>query len=489
MKRIKGGAAIDSILLTGVRVFTAAVSMVVAKMLAVSFSVEEYGIYSEVMLIVTTGTSVTILGLTDAINYFFNKEHDFNKKSKYVATIFSIQFIVGGIFAVSLFVFRHGIAAYFGDNSVISFLPYIAFMPLLNNLMNMLQVLFISGGRAKAIAVRNLVLSLTKIIYVTVVCFMVKDIKYILICLMIVDLLTVIYMWIYVKREIIPFMLRNANYSLSSSILSYSVPMAGFILTNALARNMDKFVVAKMANTATLAVYSIASKELPFDMLTAALVTVLIPYITQYIAQYDYDAAERTFSQYIKLCYLITWPIAFGAIINSSDLMVILYDKKYIVGLSIFILYILVDMIRFANVSIVFSAKAKTKELLIYSCSSLIANLILNIILFKIIGVAGPAISTVVVMFSINTLMLTRSSKLIESKLSKVLDLKRMTIVICECIAIGLVVLILNRLILWRLPLLIRFCVGYLGFIFPVFLMNYSEIVNSLRVINQLKMK
>ena len=61
MKRIKGGAAIDSILLTGVRVFTAAVSMVVAKMLAVSFSVEEYGIYSEVMLIVTTGTSVTIL--------------------------------------------------------------------------------------------------------------------------------------------------------------------------------------------------------------------------------------------------------------------------------------------------------------------------------------------------------------------------------------------------------------------------------------------
>ena len=102
MKRIKGGAAIGSILLTGVRVFTAAVSMVVAKMLAVSFSVEEYGIYSEVMLIVTTGTSITILGLTDAINYFFNKEHDFNKKSKYVATIFSIQFIVGGIFAVSL---------------------------------------------------------------------------------------------------------------------------------------------------------------------------------------------------------------------------------------------------------------------------------------------------------------------------------------------------------------------------------------------------
>ena len=120
MKRIKGGAAVDSILLTGVRVFTAAVSMVVAKMLAVSFSVEEYGIYSEVMLIVTTGTSVTILGLTDAINYFFNKEHDLNKKSKYVATIFSIQFIVGGIFAVSLFVFRHGIASYFGDNSVIS---------------------------------------------------------------------------------------------------------------------------------------------------------------------------------------------------------------------------------------------------------------------------------------------------------------------------------------------------------------------------------
>lgn len=489
MRRIKGGAAVDSILLTGVRVFTAIVSMVVAKMLAVNFSVEEYGVYSQAMLIVTTGTSLTVLGLTDAINYFYNKERDKGARDKYVATIFCLQFLIGCTFAVVLFIFRDGIALYFGDNSIITFLPYIAFMPLLNNLMNMLQVLFVSGGRAKAIAIRNLVLSLTKIAYVTVVCILIKDIKFVLICLMIVDVLTVIYMWIYVKRKIVPIILGKSDIHLSLSILSYSIPMAGFIMTNALARNIDKLVVAKMADTTTLAIYAIASKELPFDMLTVALVTVLVPYITQYVTRDDYKAAEKAFSQYIKLCYLITWPIAFGAIINSSDLMVILYDKKYITGLSIFVLYIIVDMIRFANVSLIFSSKAKTKELLFYSCSSLIINLFLNIVLFKYLGIIGPAISTVVVMLAINTIMLARSSKLIESRLFRIVDLKRMALVIIQCILIGVAVIMLNRFVLFQLPLLIRFSVGYVCFVVPVFVMNYSEIIKSLKVINQLKMK
>ena len=59
------GAAIDSILLTFVKVITALLGIIVTKLLSMHFTLHEYGTYSEAMLIVTTASTLSIFGLTE----------------------------------------------------------------------------------------------------------------------------------------------------------------------------------------------------------------------------------------------------------------------------------------------------------------------------------------------------------------------------------------------------------------------------------------
>lgn len=486
MKKIKGGIVFDSLILTFVRVITALIAIVVSKLLAVSFTMEEFGIYSQAMLIATTGTSLTILGLTDATNYYFNKNEDKNNRTSYMATVFGLQFIIGVLFAGFVLGFKKQIALYFNNIELVNIVPLIAFIPLLNNIMNMLQVLFVSAGKAKALAIRNFVLAIIKVAYVWIICVEFKDIKSILICLLIVEIGTTMYMWFFVKKHVCHIKFSSFDTKRIKEILMYSIPMAGYIITNSLSRSMDKLIIGRLGTASDLAVYTIASKELPFDLLTAAFVTVLIPHITRFVGLNDNKSAAHAFSKYIQISYLVTWPIGFGAMVAGKDLMSILYDTKYLVGLSIFIIYIFVDMIRFANVSLIFSAKGKTRELLVYSCLALGINVILNIVMYNLLGLIGPAIATIIVMMCVNCTMLIRSSKLIDVNILSIINIRQMLTLFIEMCIVGLIVIFFRKY-LSALPLMLRFLVTYVLFVVPLFVLNCKNILRNLKDLNSIK--
>ena len=79
MKKIKlngTGASTNAIYLIVVRIVTIVLSFVVARILSQYLSIYDYGTYSQIMLIVSTTSSLTILGMTDAINYYYCKEKE-----------------------------------------------------------------------------------------------------------------------------------------------------------------------------------------------------------------------------------------------------------------------------------------------------------------------------------------------------------------------------------------------------------------------------
>lgn len=488
MIKIKNGAATDSIVLTFVRIVTAAISIVIYKMLTVNFSLEEYGLYSTAMLIVTTVTSFSILGFTDAINYFYNREKDNNRGETYVQTIFALQIFIGIASAVLIVLLKKQIINYFGEEDIGGMLPYIAFLPLLSNLLSMMQVLFVSYKKAKVIAVRNFVLSVVKVIFVGASCYLLKNITAVIISTLIIDILSILYMLIYCKRHMFAFNMLHSDFHLSKGIFSYSIPMAAYIITNSLSRNIDKMVIGNLGSTEDLAIYTVASKELPFDMLTAAFVTVLIPYITRFIAKNDNQRACGAFSKYLQITYTIIWILAFGAIAASKELMLLLYDEKYLAGLSIFVIYIVVDIIKFANVSLIFSAKAKTKELLCYSGSALVLNLILNIIFYKWLGLPGPALSTVIVTLLLSFAMLLRSSILLESSILQLLNIKRAIIILFECSICAAAAYFIKRCFITTEYTVLRFGITYGIYIIPLIILNFKYVIGLLKDINNIKL-
>ena len=71
--KIISNSSMDSILLMIVKAFTTISGILCTAILSHSLSLELYGTYSQLNLVITTTSSLTAIGLMDAINYYYNK--------------------------------------------------------------------------------------------------------------------------------------------------------------------------------------------------------------------------------------------------------------------------------------------------------------------------------------------------------------------------------------------------------------------------------
>lgn len=482
------GAAIDSILLTFVKVITALLGIIVTKLLSMHFTLHEYGTYSEAMLIVTTASSLAIFGLTDAVNYFYNAADTEEKKENYVGTIFTIEYIVGIICAAVIMAIQIPLINYFKNESLKDILFFVAWLPLFQNLIPMFQVLFVSIGRAKLIAVRNLVFSTARLIVVLIACFVTKSIITIFIILLLLDLAQVVYFIVAFGRRKFKISIRHFRKQLIKPILEFSIPMAVYVLATVLSRDIDKYVISFFSDTSTLAIYANAAKLLPFDLVTQSFITVLIPIITRQVAAADFKQAKHSFKAYLRLGYVATWIIVSCVIINAKEAMLILYDPKYLPGLAVFIIYLFVDMIKFATTPMILIAKGKSRTLMICTLCSLAANFALNMITFPIMGMIGPAISTFVTTFGLIAVLLALDGKAINTNAFQLFDWKEMLIVFLEMALAGGGAYLL-KLLLYRFtasPVIIMGISSGIYFV-ALLLLNRKRLMDCFRTINMMK--
>lgn len=483
----KNGVMVDSFALAFVRVVTMFLSIICIKILSVEFSLQDYGTYSQAILIVTTITSFSILGLTDATNYYFNQYKEDDRNS-YISTIFCIQYVVGSLCGIGIIVFQDVLELYFGNEQLYSFFLWIALMPLCANLLAMLQVLYISIGRIRVIVIRNLIISILRLCIFVCACYVTHDVKTIIILTLICDIGQVLYFKIGISRSGLKIDIKNVNRKYIKPILKYSLPMASYVILNALMRDVDKLMIGNMADTEQLALYTNASRILPFDLLTVSLATVLLPHITQNITNRKFEVVQRIYGDYLNFGILTTLILVSGTIIFAKEAMLFLYDVKYLDALNIFIIYLFVDLLRIANVSLILSASGNTKRLMYISICAFTANVILNYLLFLCLGIVGPAIATVMVTLATNLYLMYVSSMIIHESLFKLLNYKSIILVIGEIIILGIFFKWINCILEVKLvSSSVRLILCYSSLIVFIFLLNRSVIVTYLKRINSLK--
>lgn len=490
MKRLKigNGAATNSILLMVVQIVTTVLGLIVTKLLSVNFSLQEYGTYSQALLVTSTATSLSILGLTNATNYFYNRTENENDKKKYVATIFSIQYIVGVIVAIGIFMFRIQISDYFSNDKLQTFLIIVALTPIMTNLIAMYQTLFVSIGEAKKIAARNFVVSVIRVIAVIVACYVVNNIILVLLSVLFMDIAQVIYFAFMFKRDKYAIRVTETDFSIIKEVLVFSIPMAIYVLTNSLSRDIDKYVISAFANTETLAIYSNAAKILPFDLLTSSLITVLIPIITRFINQKKFEEAQTVFRLYLRMGYLLTCIFVGGAIALSRYVMLFLYDEKYLSGLPVFIVYLVIDMIRFANVTTILSGSGKSKILMRISIVTLALNGIFNIIGYKSFGMIGPAMVTLTLTICMSLALLYFGAKEIKTNIIDLFDLKEILVVGTEIVCVGYIVHIISEVLSsYAVPLFFILVISYGLYLIVLFGINYKKVLECFRKLNTFK--
>lgn len=485
---MSNGAATNSILLTFVQVITTVLGLIVTKLLSVHFSLQDYGTYSQALLVTTTVTSMSILGLTNATNYFYNRTKDEKSQRIYVATIFTIQYIVGFVCAIMVFLLRGPISKYFGNETLVGVLPIVALTPLFTNLIAMYQTLFVSIGKAKVIAVRNLAVSVIRLLTVIVACFVLDNIIIVLVVILCMDIAQIVYFYLLFRKYKQPISIRDSHFELMREILAFSIPMSVYVLTNSLSRDIDKYVISAFSNTETLAIYTNAAKVLPFDMLTSSLITVLIPIMTRMINQKAYGEAKNVFKLYLRIGYVLTFIFVGGAVAVSEDLMRFLYAEKFLVGLSVFVVYLFVDMIRFANVTTILSGAGKTKTLMSISVITMLCNAVFNIIGYKLWGMLGPALVTLILTLGMTIALLHFGAKEIHTRIPDLFNIKEILTVGLEILVTGVLThLLSNFLSGYSISYVIRLILCYGLYMSVLIALNYKRALGCYRQLNQYK--
>lgn len=487
-RKIGNGAATNSFILMFVQIITTILGLIVTKLLSVNFSLEMYGTYSQALLVTTTATSLSILGLTNATNYFYNRTSNVDEQKKYVSTIFSIQYIVGLSCAVLIIIFRSAIANYFSNSRLNFILIIVAFTPFMSNLTSMYQTLFVSIGEAKKIAVRNFLVSFVRLLTVVYACFFLKDIVIILIMILIMDIVQVMYFSYMFRKDKYSISIRYSDFRVVREILGFSIPMAIYVLTNSLSRDLDKYVVSAFSNTETLAIYTNAARILPFDILTASLITVLIPIITRFINNNEHQEAKSVFKLYLRMGYLMTFIFVGGALAVAKYLMLFLYDEKYLVGLPVFCIYLVIDMIRFANVTTILSGAGKSKTLMKISIITLTANAVFNILGYRLLGMVGPAIVTLILTLLMTLALLKAGAREIKTNIRSLFDFKEIFFVGIQIVIMGVIShFIASSLEQKDIPLFFILAISYGTYLVVLFGINYKRIIGCFRKLNAYK--
>ncbi len=433
--RIPQGVSTDALLLTIVKLVTISLSFVITRLLSQYLSVYDYGTYSQILLLVSTVSSVTVLGMIDGVNFYFCSIQDSQKREAYVSTLFALQGAVSTVAGAVILLLTGPISGYFDNPDVSELIIFAAALPLLQNLLSMIQALLVSVGKARMLAMRNFLVALVRLAVVLVVTLVVHNIAIVLATTLVLDIVQVALFGAILAKNQCTIRIKSVDLGLVKQIMRYCAPLALFISMKALNRDLDKYLIGIWTDTETLAVYSNASKPLPFDVIMYSFYTVLVPEITRRVAVREQEGAVSLYRVFLEIACIATVVPCCAALAASPQLLQLLYTKKYMEGLSIFCNYILVDLLQFTNITLILSAAGKTGLLMLIGGGALALNGVLNVVFYQYMGVVGPAVATLIVTLATGVLMLGLSARELGAKLRDFFDRKFLLLFMAENVA------------------------------------------------------
>lgn len=487
----------DSLLLTFMQLLTYVTGIVITKLISIALSLEEYGTYSAINVILSIASSFTLLGLGDCINYYYNSEKmckSEEERIQYVDSIYLAQTLVGIVVAIVLLLYRNTIADYFGNPTVGILICIVCIKPWFENAIHLYQVLFVSVGKAKVIAIRNFILTITKVCIVYVSLHIMNRLSMVFILLVVCDILQLFIFHVAFSKAKFRIKLLRGSVEKFPEIFKYGIPMGIYFIGNTLMKEVDKLVVGKFSSQSDLAVYANCSKTLPLNILVTAFATVLVPYIMQYVSAKEYRKAADLFKNYMKLGYLSIWMLCGAVLVCAEQIIPFLYSDEYLEGLPVFVIYIIVGMLQFGSMHLIITANGDSMYLMKLSLGTLGFNAVFSVVLYGVfqryeMAVLGPAIATLLITTFYTCIIFKKSMRILEIGIADLLDLRHMFLYLLQLICLGLVAYgIKIQLIEWgmnRYIVMIMICILYFGIIF---LLHLKEYANILKKINSFKL-
>jgi len=430
----------DSVKLLSVTILSMGLSLISLSLLSHFRSLDEYGTYSQIVLITSLAYSVFALGLPSSVNYFLAGENNIQKQTTFIQTYYMTNAFLGLMCGLLLLLLMPFIVTYFKNDLISQFGFALLLMPWSRLTNAGIENQFIIYNKSSQLMWFKLRYGITTILVVLISYFL--NLSFLTYMIIFISTEVFFSLWVfYISWKITGIVPFGCYYSFSmlKKILAFSIPIGISAIVTSLNVELSKLVATNLTDLKTFAVYANTSKELPFAVIVTSISVVLIPHIRRLLKEKNYIAAVALWRTSINLTFIIMCFLSMFLILFAPLLIKLLYSSKYLSGTNVFMVSSLIPLLRLTNFGIILSCIGKTKYILWSSMITLILNIVLIYVLFKIFGIIGLAMANLISIFALDVILLIFTSKKINIKLVDILDFKFMLKILLINALIGII--------------------------------------------------
>lgn len=411
--------ASDTVKLTASKIITLSISMLSAMLLSRFLTLEEYGTYSQLLLVINVITTFFMLGLPNSINYFLARAETELDRQKFLSIYYTLSWVLSFISGLLLVLGVSLIIEYFDNPLIKNFLFVLAILPWANITQSSIENVLIVYHRTKILVVFRVLNSL--LLLLIIVLFNVFNLDFKTYMVLFVTIQSIFSISVYIIVKNISGSLKVYIDAIQiKKILKFSLPIGLASALGVLSVQLDKIIIGRFYSTEEIAIYTNAAREIPVTIIATSLTAVLMPQLVKMLKKSNYKGAINLWGETIEISYAILCFFSIALFVFAPEILTFLYSEKYIEGTSIFRIYSLVLLLRFTYFGMILNSIGKTHFIFYSSIASLGLNLILSYFFVNFIGFEGPAIATLISIALIQFYQLVATSKAIKINLREI---------------------------------------------------------------------
>ncbi len=404
---------VEAVRLTLSKVITLCIALITTMLLSRFRTTEEYGTYSQLLLVINLITTLIILGLPNSINFFLARAESEKERRNFLSVYYTLCTILSIIIGAVLVLSIPLIESYFNNNAISKFYYFLALYPWASIISSSIENILVIYKKTKFLVAYRVVHSAAMLLAVLVAQLLGYGFEKYMIIFVSINCVFGISVYIICSKLCGGLQIRLDN-QLIKAVFAFSIPMGLASVVGTLNTEMDKLLIGYLMDTEQMAIYTNAARELPVTIVASSITAVLLPQLTRMVKKGKTKKAVVLWGCATELALIVISLIVAGIFTYAEDAMTLLYSSKYLPGVSVFRVYTLNLILRCTYFGIILNAYGKTKQIFYCSLISLGLNAVLNPLFYWLFGMIGPAIATFISILIVLLLQLLMTARLME---------------------------------------------------------------------------
>lgn len=392
----KASLNLRMLLLSGTKVLTSFMTLITAMLLARFRTLEEYGTYSSIMLVITIVTTIIELGLPNGINYFIGRADNDNERRRFISTFYSLCTLLSAFTGLLLVVCVPLIVTYFKNPQIRDYIYFIGIVPWTTIITSSAENLLVASNKTKQLLFYRSTYSVLIVGIILVVQYTGMSFSDYMAFYVVVQVIFALLVYL-IAFNLFGRIKLKIDWLLVKKIFSFTIPLGLSSAAGNIKKYTDNLVIGYFCDTEQLALYSNAAKELPLMFISASITAVLLPIVAKLMKNNRPSDALKLWNEATIISFFFNCFFGIGLFTFSYEAVLFLYSEKYAAGASVFAIYSLLIIIRSVYYGLLLNSSGHSRLILYSTLIACAVNIVADVVMYKIVGFIGPAIATIVV--------------------------------------------------------------------------------------------